>query len=152
MNKVALVRNITDDSEPRYTQSGLLVVLGGVADRDGESCEGRWQVVTDGLFRRTAWRSVAENASRSLKKGTRAFVAGKLVQRTFEAEGHKRTTVEIQVSHLGPDLQFAVAEVTRPSSGDSTWALTWIVSSEGGSPGNRTPNLRIKSPLLCQLS
>ena len=39
------------------------------------------------------------------------FVVGKLVQRTFETEGHKRTVVEIQVQHVGPDLQFAIAQV-----------------------------------------
>jgi len=30
----------------------------------------------------------------------RVFVAGKLVQRTFEAEGQKRQTVEIQVTNV----------------------------------------------------
>ena len=46
----------------------------------------------------------------------RVFVAGKLVQRTFEVEGNKRTVVEIQVTHVGPDLQFAIAEVHRATS------------------------------------
>jgi single-stranded DNA-binding protein len=45
---------------------------------------------------RTAWRSVAENASCSLKKGMRIFVAGKLVQRTWQDDGgNKCQTVEI---------------------------------------------------------
>jgi len=72
---------------------------------------GEWQDVNDGFFRCTAWRSVAENAAHTLKKGMRVFVAGKLVQRSFETEGHKRTVVEIQVQHVGPDLQFQSAEV-----------------------------------------
>jgi single-strand DNA-binding protein len=64
-----------------------------------------WQDVNDGFFRCPAWRSVAENASRTLKKGMRVFVAGKLVQRTWQDEsGNKRQTVEIQVTHLGPDF------------------------------------------------
>jgi single-strand DNA-binding protein len=46
----------------------------------------------------------------------RIFVAGKLVQRSFEVEGQKRTTVEIQVSHVGPDLQFAVASVEKATA------------------------------------
>jgi single-strand DNA-binding protein len=77
---------------------------------------GEWQDVSDGFFRCTAWRSVAENASRSLKKGMRVFVAGKLVQRTFEVEGQKRQTVEIQVTNVGPDLQFATAEVAKSTA------------------------------------
>jgi single-strand DNA-binding protein len=71
----------------------------------------------DGFFRCTAWRSVAENASRTLRKGMRVFVAGKLVQRTWQDDaGNKRQTVEIQVTHVGPDLQFAIAEVTKSTA------------------------------------
>jgi len=43
----------------------------------------------------------------------RVLVAGKLVQRTFEVEGHKRQTVEIQVTNVGPDLQFQSVEVGK---------------------------------------
>jgi single-strand DNA-binding protein len=65
----------------------------------------------DGFFRCTAWRSVAESASRTLKKGMRIFVAGKLVQRgRQDNDGNKGQTIEIQVTHVGPDLQFATAE------------------------------------------
>jgi single-strand DNA-binding protein len=46
----------------------------------------------------------------------RVFVIGKLVQRSFEIEGHKRAVVEIQVQHVGPDLQFATAQVEKASS------------------------------------
>ncbi len=41
------------------------------------------------------------------------FVAGKLVQRSFEVEGQKRTTIEVQVQHVGPDLQFATARIQK---------------------------------------
>jgi single-stranded DNA-binding protein len=61
----------------------------------------------DGFFRCTAGRSIAENAARTLKKGMRVFVAGKLVQRSWQDDdGNKRQTVEIQVTHVEPDVQF----------------------------------------------
>ena len=41
------------------------------------------------------------------------MVIGKLVQRNFETEGQKRSVVEIQVQHVGPDLQFATAQVEK---------------------------------------
>ena len=72
--------------------------------------------MSDGFFRCTAWRSVAENAAQSLKKGQRVMVIGKLIQRSFETEGTKRTVVEIQVQHVGPDLQFQSASVGPRSS------------------------------------
>ena len=78
---------------------------------------GEWQDVTDGFFRCTAWRSVAENAAHTLKKGMRVIVAGKLVQRTWQDnDGNKRQTVEIEVTHVGPDLQFAAAEVAKSTA------------------------------------
>jgi single-strand DNA-binding protein len=47
----------------------------------------------------------------------RIFVAGKLVQRSWQDNhGNKRQTVEIQVTHVGPDLQFATAEVAKSTA------------------------------------
>jgi single-strand DNA-binding protein len=110
MNQVALVGNITDDPELRYTQSGAAVCGFTVAVSHRSKHNGEWQGVNDGFFRCTAWRSVAENATRTLKKGMRIFVAGKLVQRTWkDDDGSKRQSVEIQVTHL----QFATAQVDK---------------------------------------
>jgi single-strand DNA-binding protein len=51
----------------------------------------------------------------------RVFVAGKLVQRSWQDDdGNKRQTVEIQVAHVGPDLQFATAEVTKSTAEGSS--------------------------------
>ena len=117
MNQVALVGNITDDPELRYTQSGAALAGFTVAVSHRSKHNGEWQDVNDGFFRCTAWRSVAENASRTLKKGMRVFVAGKLVQRSWQDnDGNKRQTVEIQVTHVGPDLQFATAEVAKSTA------------------------------------
>ena len=119
MNQVALVGNITDDPELRYTQSGAALASFTVAVSHRTKTNGEWQDVNDGFFRCTTWRSVAENAAQTLKKGMRVFVTGKLVQRTFEVEGNKRTVVEIQVTHVGPDLQFATAEVAKSTAESS---------------------------------
>jgi single-strand DNA-binding protein len=79
----------------------------------------QWQDVIDGIFRYAAWRSIAENSSRTLRKGMRIFVAGKLIQRTWQDDfGNKRQAVEIQVVHVGPDLQFATADVNRTPAED----------------------------------
>ena len=117
MNQVALVGNITDDPELRYTQSGAALAGFTVAVSHRSKHNGEWQDVSDGFFRCTAWRSVGENAAKSLKKGARVFVAGKLIQRTWEdKDGGKRQSVEIQVSSVGPDLQFQSGEVKKATS------------------------------------
>jgi single-strand DNA-binding protein len=120
MNQVALVGNITNDPELRYTQSGAALANFTVAVSHRSNHNGEWQDVNDGFFRCTAWRSVAENGAHTLKKGMRVFVAGKLVQRSWQDDaGNKRHTVEIQVTHVGPHLQFATAEVTKSSADGS---------------------------------
>jgi single-stranded DNA-binding protein len=70
--------------------------------------------------------------ARTLKKGMRIFVAGKLVQRTWQDDScNKRQTVEIQVTHVGPDLQFATAEV------ESIWMHPSKVEQVAGQPRAR---------------
>ena len=114
MNQVALVGNLTDDPELRYTQSGAALAVFTVAVSHRSKHNGEWQDVNDGFFRCTAWRSVAENASRTLKKGMRVFMTGKLVQRTWQDDdGNRRQSVEIQANHVAAELSFATLEVTK---------------------------------------
>ena len=113
MNQVALVGNITDDPELRYTQSGKAVANFTLAVSHRTKKDGQWQDVTDGFFTVTCWNSLADNVAASLKKGCRTLVAGKLIQRSFETDGQKRSVVEIVASQVGPDLSFATAEVAK---------------------------------------
>ena len=86
MNQVALVGNITDDPEVRYTQSGAALAGFTVAVNHRSKHNGEWQDANDGFFRCTAWRSVAENAAHTLKKRMSIFVAGTLVQRSLTSK------------------------------------------------------------------
>jgi single-strand DNA-binding protein len=51
MNQVALVGNITDDPELRYTQSGAALAGFTVAVSHRSKHNGEWQDVNDGFFR-----------------------------------------------------------------------------------------------------
>lgn len=120
MNQVALLGNLTDEPTLRYTQSGKAVTNFTLAVSHRERHNGEWQDVTDGFFTVTCWNRLADNVAASLKKGARALVTGKLIQRTFETDGTKRTVVEIVASHVGPELTFAKADVTKNSAADSS--------------------------------
>jgi single-strand DNA-binding protein len=53
---------------------------------------------------------------------------GKLIQRMWQDDdGNRRSSVEIQVTHVGPDLQFAIAQVTKAQ------AVDWGPASDGPS-------------------
>lgn len=112
MNQVTIVGNLAADPELRYTGTGIPVANFTVAVSHREYHDGAKQDRLDGFFSCVAWRTTAENATKTLRKGTRVVVAGKLVQRKFDdADGNKRSVIEIQVSHVGPDLMWVSAEV-----------------------------------------
>ena len=106
MNHVTIVGNLVADPVLRFTKSGKAVTNFTVAVNHRSKTNGEWQDVTDGFFNVAAWDQLAEHVTHSCKKGARVLVAGKLMQRTFEAEGTKRQSIEITASAVGPELKF----------------------------------------------
>ena len=109
-NTVTIIGNVTRDPELRYISSGTPVCEFGLAwnlrKQNGED--------EAMFFNVTCWRSLAENVSESIAKGTRVIVTGRMNWRSWETEaGEKRNVVDIQAEEVGPSLQWASAEVTR---------------------------------------
>ena len=118
---ITVVGNLTADPELRYTQSGLAVANFTIAStprlfdkQSGQSKDG------ETLFLRgSVWREFAEHVAGSLTKGTRVIAQGRLSQRSYETDsGERRTTVELEVDAIGPDLRWASAQVTRAARQD----------------------------------
>ena len=112
---ITVVGNLTGDPELRFIQSGAAVVNFTVAstprtfDRNANEFKDG-----DTLFLRCSlWREAAENVAESLTKGMRVIVSGRLVSRSWETNGEKRTVNEIQVDEVGPSLRYATAKVTK---------------------------------------
>jgi single-strand DNA-binding protein len=104
---VSFAGNLTDHPEVRYTESGITRVTFRMAVSGR-----REQEVT--FFTVIVWRDQAEHAARSLSKGNRVVVVGRLQQRTWTAEdGSARSTVEVVAEELGPSLRWATATTTR---------------------------------------
>jgi single-strand DNA-binding protein len=75
-----------------------------------------------------------------LNKGTRIVVTGRLQQRSWEdAEGGKRSAIELQVDEVGPSLRWSTAAVqkSRRSGGQQTGQQQgggdWSSQGQGGS-------------------
>ena len=81
---VTLTSNLTDDPDPRYTPNGTAVANFRVAvtarAKDGDS----WPDGDTSFFRLNAWRQLAEHVTKSLSKGDRAVVIGRLKSRSWE--------------------------------------------------------------------
>jgi hypothetical protein len=116
MNQVALVGNITDDPELRYTQSGATSRASPSRSATAPSTTGSGRTSPTGS-------SAARHGAASPR--TRAAPSRRACGSSSPASSPSargRTTpatsasVEIQDSHVGPDLQFATAEVAKSTA------------------------------------
>jgi single-strand DNA-binding protein len=106
-NQVTLTGNLTDDPELRFTPNGVavanfrLAVDQRVWDTDG------WKDGESSYFRVNVWRDQAEHVSRSLHKGARCVVVGRLKSRSWETpEGQRRSAVEVDAEEVGMSMRF----------------------------------------------
>jgi single-strand DNA-binding protein len=107
-NQVTLTGNLTDDPELRFTPNGVavanfrLAVDQRVWDADG------WKDGESSYFRVSVWRGQAEHVSRSLHRGARCVVVGRLRSHSWETpEGQRRSAVEVDAEEVGMSLRFA---------------------------------------------
>ena len=105
LNRVLLIGNLTKDPELRYTPSGTpvanlrLAVNSSFKDQAGARKEETCFVTI------VVWSKQAEICQQYLKKGRAIFVEGRLLYRSWEAEGQKRSTMEVRadrIQFLGP--------------------------------------------------
>jgi len=113
--QITVVGNLTGDPELRFISSGAAVVNFTVAStpRTFDRQSNDWKDGETLFMRCSLWREAAENVAESLTKGMRVIVTGRLVSRSWEANGEKRTVTEMQVDEVGPSLRYATAKVTR---------------------------------------
>ena len=111
-----VVGNTVADVELRYSAAGNAVanVTVAVSDRKFDRQRNEW-VDGDVWFARCSlFGDLAEHAAASIHKGTRVIGFGRIVQRSWEdREGQKRTSVEVILDAIGPELRYATAQVTR---------------------------------------
>ena len=120
---ITVVGNLTADPELRYTQNGLAVANFTIAStpREFDRQANDWKDGEALFLRASCWREFAEHVAGSLTKGSRVVATGRLKQRSYETkEGEKRTSFEIDVDEIGPSLRYAIAQVTRTTSGSRT--------------------------------
>lgn len=131
MNSTTFVGNLTRDPELRHSQDGSPRASLSVAVNEGQGDNEKTHFVNV-----TAFGTLGENVAKSLKKGQRVVVVGRLDTYAKEVqvsgEDKKLTLTNFIASALGPDLRWATADVTRvTSNGGGAKA-----SGNGGGNGN----------------
>jgi single-strand DNA-binding protein len=103
---VGFVGNLIEDPEVPYTEGGIARAMFRVAVSGRREQEASFFTVV-------VWRDQAEHATRSLAKGSRAMVIGRLQQRTWTAGHGSARQVEVLAEELGPSLRWATATPIR---------------------------------------
>lgn len=113
---ITVVGNLTADPELRYTQNGLAVANMTIAStpRNFDRASNEFKDGDTLFLRASVWREFAENVAGSLTKGMAVIATGRLKQRDYQTkEGEKRTSLELEIDEIGPNLRKATAVVTR---------------------------------------
>ena len=100
-NKVILIGNLGKDPEIRHFEGGSMVTKFTLATNENyKDRAGEWQKRTE-WHDIVCWGYLAEKAERALKKGSLAFVEGKITHRKWQdQEGKDRYSTEIVCSVL----------------------------------------------------
>ena len=100
LNRVLLIGNLTKDPELRYIPSGTpvanlrLAVNSSFKDQAGQRKEETCFITI------VVWSRQAEVCNQYLKKGRSVFVEGRLIYRSWEAEGKTRSTMEVRADRV----------------------------------------------------
>jgi len=110
-NNVVLVGNLTSD--PSVSDANLQVVNFRMAvnQRFKKPGEEEFSERTD-FVDVECWGRQAQNVASSLRKGSRAIIAGQLkLDQWQDADGNPRSRMKVKASVVGPSLEFDTATV-----------------------------------------
>ncbi|MBN1586300.1 MAG: single-stranded DNA-binding protein [Candidatus Omnitrophica bacterium] len=100
LNRVFLIGNLTRDPELRYVSSGTAVATFGMAINRPYTTQSGEKREDTCFVRIVVWGRQAETCSQYLNKGSLVFVEGRLVYRTWESEGQKRSALEVRADRV----------------------------------------------------
>ena len=128
LNKVILIGNLGKDPEVSYTPSGIAVAKFSLATGERwKDAEGNFQEKTE-WHNIVAWRKLAEICGQYLKKGSKAYIEGKLQTRSWDDKntGVKKYMTEIVADNL-------IMLDSRGQSGDQTMNSATVEQEQGTS-------------------
>jgi single-strand DNA-binding protein len=118
LNQMYVLGNLTRDPEIKFTNEGAAICEMGLAvnkrwvDREGKETE------SVDFFNITAWNSLAENCTSTLKKGDRVLVNGHLNLRSWEnKEGKRYNIINITADVVAVSLEFDQVKILEKKDG-----------------------------------
>lgn len=141
---ITITGNVATDPELKQTAGGVSIATFRVASgqRRYDRQSGGWVDAATNWYTVSAFRSLADHAFHSLRKGDRVLLTGRLRVRDWDSGARKGTTVEIDAEAIGHDLLWGTSrfEKDRPGAGATTgrgdaWAPPASPADEWAAPG-----------------
>lgn len=127
---------LVDDPELRFTPGGKAVAsVRLVADKKKKEGE-EWVDDKVCWLRGTAWERMAENIAESFQKGDLVIVEGSLETRSYEVEGEKRQSYDVNIFEIGPSIKWRPAKIERTERSGAGSAAS---QQAGGGQGQQAP-------------
>jgi single-strand DNA-binding protein len=130
-NQVTLVGNVATSPDHKIVTGGVALTRFRVAStqRRFDRGSGEWRDGPTTFLSVTCWRRLAEHVADCVRRGDPVVVTGRLVGRSYDADGQERYVVELEASSVGLDLARARVEARRspdatapPPAGDGIGA------------------------------
>jgi len=155
VNRADVIGHITRDPELRTTTNGKQVLSIGVATNE------RWKDKSSGETKErtefhnvVVWGELAEEISKTVRKGQRLFVSGRVQTRSWETQqGSKRTTTEIvaeNVSLLGVANPAAQESVQATAARSQDASEPSAKEKPQGEPAGGIPEVEYKSEVKAE--
>lgn len=109
-NRVMLIGRLGMDPEVREFEKGKLARFSVATNDVYKNDKGEYITSTE-WHHIVAWNNMATIAEKILHKGSEIALEGKLINRTYEKDGHKQTFTEIQLSGMQ-----VLSKTERPTS------------------------------------
>jgi single-strand DNA-binding protein len=134
VNKAILVGNVGKDPVVRYFDKGVAKATFPLATSETYTNQQGETITSTEWHNIVLWRSLAEVAEKSVKKGTQVYIVGKIKTRSYvDKDGNNKYITEILA-----DMMMVLEKKQGSSSGSSDGELHESNSSKSGSSSART--------------
>lgn len=99
LNRATLIGNVTKEPELKYTESGIAVLKFSVATNRSVKEGEEWKSFPT-FHNIVAWAKLAERIQKSLVKGEKIYIEGRIENRSYEKDGITRYTYEVIAENI----------------------------------------------------
>ncbi len=164
---ITVTGNVATHPEKRLTGNGTSVTSFRIASkmRRFDKATGQWVDEHTNWYSISAWRTLGEHVFRSLRKGDRVILTGRLRLKDWESNGKQGTSAEIDADAIGHDLRWGTTTfhkdspptaqqpetdswaTTQPGSAQDVWTTTPAEESVGDErPGELVAASGVQAP------